>query len=626
MFAIYQALYRKWRPKTFDDVVGQEHITETLKNQVSTGRLSHAYIFIGTRGTGKTSCAKILAKAINCEEPVNGNPCNRCRACLGIDDGSVMDVVEIDAASNNGVDNVRALRDEAVFSPAMVKKRVYIIDEVHMLSASAFNALLKILEEPPEHLMFILATTELHKVPATILSRCQRYSFKRLDSETIAARLNYVALQEKFDLTADAAELIAQLSEGGMRDALSMLDQCSGHGHIDTDTVYSTMGLAGRRDTLAMMEHIISHRTEDALELFQHLWQDGKDPETFLGELSALQRDILMSKVAPKGGRELLAGGYDIASLSALGSSISSQTLINNITLIQSAFSDMRSGHAKTLCELCIINLCEPQLGDGLPRLRERISALEQAISGGCIIPAAAPSSKAAFPPVKDTRMQAPLTQEAAPADSGYSSAGHSRNHQASPPSDKTGAVSIPAPARANDTAALSDIDDVPFDLAEPAPYSMPDRKPPQLDSAPSSALASSVPGSGSAAAASGSDTSGALQPTAAADDLWSGILGAIKGRLPPGICSILTDSSRSCGSVSGSDLTVYVQPGFPMNNIDRPDVISKIAAAAAEVAGKQIHVSVKEFSEQPPAHPEKSDTQKSNIDDLKKFDIVLFK
>ena len=232
---MYQALYRKWRPQTFDEVVGQDHITETLKNQVKTGRLSHAYLFIGTRGTGKTTCARILARAVNCEHPVDGNPCGVCPACRGILDGSVLDVVELDAASNNGVDNVRALRDEAVFSPTAVKKRVYIIDEVHMLSLAAFNALLKILEEPPEHLMFILATTELQKVPATILSRCQRHSFKRVDSPVIAAYLEKIAEAEHFDLSRDAAELIARLADGGVRDALSLLDQCTASETIDLD-------------------------------------------------------------------------------------------------------------------------------------------------------------------------------------------------------------------------------------------------------------------------------------------------------------------------------------------------------------------------------------------------------
>ncbi len=236
---MYKALYRKWRPQTFDQVVGQQHITETLKNQVKTGRLSHAYLFIGTRGTGKTTCARILAKAVNCEHPVDGNPCGVCPACRGISDGSVLDVVELDAASNNGVDNVRALREEAVFTPASVRKRVYIIDEVHMLSASAFNALLKILEEPPEHLMFILATTELQKVPATILSRCQRHSFRRIDTPDIAEYLEYIAKQENFKLSHEAAELIARLADGGVRDALSLLDQCSASATIDLEAVYS---------------------------------------------------------------------------------------------------------------------------------------------------------------------------------------------------------------------------------------------------------------------------------------------------------------------------------------------------------------------------------------------------
>mgnify|MGYP002621507454 CR=1 FL=1 len=214
---MYQALYRKWRPKTFSDVVGQEHVTETLQRQVAEGRLSHAYLFTGTRGTGKTTCAKILAKAVNCEHPENGNPCNKCQSCLGIESGGFLDVMELDAASNNGVDHVRALRDEAIYSPAQVKKRVYIIDEVHMLSIAAFNALLKILEEPPEHLMFILATTELHKVPATILSRCQRFAFRRIVPEDIVGRLNYIAYQESIELEPDAASFLARLADGGLR-------------------------------------------------------------------------------------------------------------------------------------------------------------------------------------------------------------------------------------------------------------------------------------------------------------------------------------------------------------------------------------------------------------------------
>lgn len=389
---MYQALYRKWRPKTFDDVVGQSHITETLKNQVKSGRLSHAYLFIGTRGTGKTSCAKILAKAANCEHPVNGNPCNQCRSCLGIDDGSIMDVVEMDAASNNGVDNIRALRDEAIFSPAVVKKRVYIVDEVHMLSMSAFNALLKILEEPPEHLIFILATTELNKVPATVLSRCQRHSFKRLDADSIIGRLSYVAQQENLSLSSDAASLIARLSEGGMRDALSLLDQCSGREHIDVDTVYSAIGLAGKQNTVDLLRFITRHDSAGALKLFQSLWNDGKDPSTLLSELSSLLRDILMSSVAPKGSADLLSGGFSDSVISEFIADLPTVSLINSINTIQSTLVNIRSGQAKTLCELCIIELCDPTLTEGLPQLRERLARLEKAVSSGraAVVPAAA--------------------------------------------------------------------------------------------------------------------------------------------------------------------------------------------------------------------------------------------
>ncbi|MBQ7345047.1 MAG: DNA polymerase III subunit gamma/tau, partial [Oscillospiraceae bacterium] len=255
---MYQALYRKYRPQTFDDVSGQMAVTQTLKTQLSTGHLSHAYLFTGSRGTGKTSCAKILAKAVNCEALVDGNPCNRCSACRSIDSGACMDVLEIDAASNNGVDNVRDLRDDAIYSPSQVKMRVYIIDEVHMLSISAFNALLKIIEEPPEHLLFILATTELHKVPATILSRCQRFSFRRISQEDIAARLQYVAYQEDIDLDDSAARVLARLADGGMRDGLSLLDQCASAtvGALDAERVYSCLGIAGEQKCAELMSLI----------------------------------------------------------------------------------------------------------------------------------------------------------------------------------------------------------------------------------------------------------------------------------------------------------------------------------------------------------------------------------
>ena len=381
---MYQALYRKYRPKTFDDVVGQEHITETLKKQVETGRLSHAYLFIGTRGTGKTTCAKILAKAVNCEHPVNGNPCNQCAACRGIDDGSILDVVELDAASNNGVDNVRALRDEAVFSPASVRKRVYIVDEVHMLSNSAFNALLKILEEPPEHLMFILATTELHKVPATILSRCQRHSFKRIPVDTITARLNFVAQQEHLNLQPDAAALLARMADGGMRDALTLLDQCCGSDCISTDTVISAIGLAGNLRTAQLLRSIAAGDTAGALEQFRELWQDGKDPSALLDELSMLQRDLLMQAVAPRGGRELLSGAYDPVTLEGLSGAFSTAQLLANLQSIQQTLGAMSSQpNPRIAAELCLIRLCRPELCDDVPTLCARMDKLEQAVYSG---------------------------------------------------------------------------------------------------------------------------------------------------------------------------------------------------------------------------------------------------
>ena len=285
--SVYQALYRKYRPQTFDDVVGQQAVTQTLKTQLSTGKLSHAYLFTGSRGTGKTSSAKILAKAVNCLNPQDGNPCNCCSACRAIDSGSCMDVLEIDAASNNGVDNVRDLRDDAIYTPSQVKMRVYIIDEVHMLSISAFNALLKIIEEPPEHLLFILATTELHKVPATILSRCQRFSFRRISQEDIAARLQYVAYQENIDMDETAARVLARLADGGMRDGLSLLDQVASAttGELTSQQVYNCLGIAGEQRCGELMGYIADHDTKSAMQLFNRLYTEGKDLSAMVAAL-----------------------------------------------------------------------------------------------------------------------------------------------------------------------------------------------------------------------------------------------------------------------------------------------------------------------------------------------------
>ena len=386
---MYQALYRKWRPKAFADVVGQAHITDTLRRQAAQNRLSHAYLFTGTRGTGKTTCAKILAKAVNCQHPVDGDPCNACPACLGIDNGSLLDVLELDAASNNGVDSVRALRDEAIYSPASVRYRVYIVDEVHMLSVAAFNALLKILEEPPAHLIFILATTELHKVPATILSRCQRFAFRRIRPQDIAQRLLYVAEQEGMDLTEDAAGLLARLSDGALRDALSLLDQCgAAEGEINTARVLDVLGLAGNLQTAELMEHVLRRDVQSALVMLDKLYSGGKDVGSLLGELSSLTRDLLIRMTAPEGGAELLSGGYDDATMDRLSRYAQPRRLIFMASQLQGTSAALPlSSNRRTDAELCLLRLCDEALCGDPAALSARIARLEDALRPGSAVP-----------------------------------------------------------------------------------------------------------------------------------------------------------------------------------------------------------------------------------------------
>ena len=387
----YQALYRKYRPQTFDDVSGQMAVTQTLKTQLISGRMSHAYLFTGSRGTGKTSCAKILAKAVNCLNPDNGNPCNCCEACKAIDSGSCMDVLEIDAASNNGVDNVRDLRDDAVYTPSQVKMRVYIIDEVHMLSISAFNALLKIIEEPPEHLLFILATTELHKVPATILSRCQRFSFRRISQEDIAARLQYVAYQENIDLDDSAARVIARLADGGMRDGLSLLDQCASAttGELTAEQVYACLGIAGEQKCGELMGYIAAHDTKHALELFNRLYTEGKDLSAMLDEMACLTRDLLVIKTAGNAGITMLSGVASDQEILSLTKALTSAELVRMMNLIQATLSGFtRSASRRLDAELCIVELSQPELSLDAKALNARLTRLEEQIKSGSFVAA----------------------------------------------------------------------------------------------------------------------------------------------------------------------------------------------------------------------------------------------
>ena len=392
---MYQALYRKYRPQTFDDVVGQLAVTQTLKTQLQSGKLSHAYLFTGSRGTGKTSSAKILAKAVNCENPQDGNPCNRCKSCLSIDDGSCMDVLEIDAASNNGVDNVRDLRDDAIYTPSQVKMRVYIIDEVHMLSISAFNALLKIIEEPPEHLLFILATTELHKVPATILSRCQRFSFRRISQEDIAARLQYVAYQESIELDDTACRILARLADGGMRDGLSLLDQCASatDGELTADKVYACLGIAGIQQCGKLMACIADRDAGGALSLLNRFYAEGKDMGALLDELACLTRDFMVMQSAPKEAISLLSGVASDEEVESLAARFSSGELVRMLDMIQSTASGFSKSASRRLdTELCIVNLCRPELQLDAESLNARLTRLEDQIKSGSITFAAVPA------------------------------------------------------------------------------------------------------------------------------------------------------------------------------------------------------------------------------------------
>ncbi|MBQ8740095.1 MAG: DNA polymerase III subunit gamma/tau [Clostridia bacterium] len=374
----YQALYRKYRPATFSDVVGQDHITKTLQNELDCGKVVHAYLFTGTRGTGKTSCAKILAKAVNCLSPVNGDPCGECEICRMVANDEITDIVEMDAASNNGVDDIRELREQVNFSPAACKYRVYIIDEVHMLSGAAFNALLKTLEEPPEHVVFILATTEVHKLPATILSRCQRFDFRRIDSSEIVGRLKYVAQNEGLNLTDDAATLIASAADGGMRDALSILDLCASHSSdITEDTVANVCSMAGNDYLIKMADFIKNHATEQALMLIDELHNSSVDMLRLLSELTQHFRDLMIVKVVKGDNKPLVCSSSKMRALEGQAQNFDIKEIMAILSILQASAAAMQNGNRRCEMEMAIIRLCNPEIRQDISSLERRISALE---------------------------------------------------------------------------------------------------------------------------------------------------------------------------------------------------------------------------------------------------------
>ncbi len=557
---MYQALYRKWRPKAFADVIGQEHITETLRRQVAEGRTSHAYLFTGTRGTGKTTCAKILAKAVNCEAPLEGDPCGKCPSCAGIDSGGFLDVLELDAASNNGVDQVRALRDEAVYSPANVRKRVYIVDEVHMLSTAAFNALLKILEEPPEHLMFILATTELHKVPATILSRCQRFSFRRIRPEDVARRLRYVAEQEAIDLRPDGAEVLSRLADGALRDGLSLLDQCAaGGGTIDAAAVLDVLGLAGNLQTARLMELILSRDAQGALLLLDELYKGGKDLGAVLSELSTLTRDLLLQKTAPKGGAALLSGGFDAATLDRLGKGVPAGRFLHLAATLQKASAELYASVNRRLdTELCLLRLCDESLSGDLTALEARVRRLEDNQSARAELhrrPSAASPVKPASEPPTDPLSKSPTTDP--------------------PPWDELPPPEEPPPMEEPGQRI--------YDIPEEPPLQVPKAPPPPA--APTAEAPPSSPG----------QTLGG--------GWWRTLAENCKGRLSPmyrpflGMCS---------GFLEGDLLTVCAPDDLTLGRLDNDRVRETITQEAEALVGGPVRLTLR-AGEAPKSSPEEN-------------------
>ncbi|HHW45792.1 MAG TPA: DNA polymerase III subunit gamma/tau [Clostridiales bacterium] len=391
---MYQALYRKYRPSAFSEVSGQQHITVTLKNQLKTGRISHAYLFTGSRGTGKTSCAKILAKAVNCLNLQDGDPCNECENCKGIDNGSYLDILEIDAASNNGVDNIRDLRESANFPPANLKYRVYIIDEVHMLSVSAFNALLKTLEEPPSHVIFILATTEVHKLPLTILSRCQRFDFRRIDPSDISQRINFIAQKEGFSITPDAAFMIGTLADGALRDALSILDLCVGHSkQVTAEVVREVCGIAPRDYLIELADYIKSLDTGKALSLIDQLHNSSIDMQRLCEELISHYRNLMIIKTTNNPEKLIVCQPDELEKLKTQAKDISLEFIMHAQNVLADTLRLIPQGNRRAQMEMAVIKLCTPDLSTSIESVLARIERLERAVKAGVIFKESEPKS-----------------------------------------------------------------------------------------------------------------------------------------------------------------------------------------------------------------------------------------
>ena len=380
----YRALYRKWRPETFEDVCGQDAITDILKYEVKNDKLSHAYLFCGSRGTGKTTCAKILAKAVNCLNPVDGNPCCRCSACKSIEQGISTDVIEMDAASNNGVDNVRDMKDEIAFTPAELKYRVYIIDEVHMMSGSAFNALLKTLEEPPSYVLFILATTEYNKLPTTIVSRCQRFDFRRITTDVIVKRLKQISKEEGIGLTDEGALVIARVSRGGMRDAISLLELCAGAGKsIDAELVFSVVGSGNRERAYSLIEALMASDYSAVYSTINEVVMNSGDISVFWQEIIDSYRDVMIVKNSPRAKDYLDLTDNEYARLSKISGAVAPARLSYHVSILENALSDMQRAFnsKRSIAEIALTRMCDAKTAASVEALALRVEELEKSIS-----------------------------------------------------------------------------------------------------------------------------------------------------------------------------------------------------------------------------------------------------
>lgn len=419
---MHQALYRKYRPRSFDDVCGEEHITSVLQYESKMGKVSHAYLFCGPRGTGKTSCAKILAKAVNCEHPIDGNPCGKCFACESIDNGSATDVLEMDAASNNGVEYIRDIRDGVNYTPAALKRRVYIIDEVHMLSQSAFNALLKTLEEPPEHVLFILATTELHKLPATIISRCQRFDFRRITVDTIAERLLRIAANENMALTEEAARILAKQAQGGMRDAISLFELCGGGGHeVTADRVTEVLGLSTIETVYKTAVAVARRDVAGLFRMIDTVANSARDIAVFWQELTAFWRDMLVIKYVQDPTAYLDMAEPELRVTKDAARRFTPAALSYQCKLLDDAMRDMnRLPQTKRLqAEITLVRMCDPRLDESMEALNNRLTVLEDKVSmlaaGAVSLPEKAESAKETEPTPEnapDQSEKSTLTQQ----------------------------------------------------------------------------------------------------------------------------------------------------------------------------------------------------------------------